>query len=156
MCKSRETIPLILTFSSNYMDVMFPYLFVFAIVSLPFREWEPIIIFVKIPAVNVESDPTATIRTVESDPTYLYLTCGIQSCGLIEIAGSDPAVSMAPLNLLAQSHWDYRISYKMFKSDPMVSLQPWEPIRWSHWNRENRSSSLIEAAAAELCNTKLL
>jgi hypothetical protein len=37
-------------FASNYMYVMFSYLFVFAMVSL-YREGEPIVDFAKIPAV---------------------------------------------------------------------------------------------------------
>jgi hypothetical protein len=65
------------------------------------------------------------------DPIPLsHWDCGIRSRVLNKTAGSDPAVSMTPLNPLPRSDRDYRIFYK--------SVQV-------------RSHCVIETAESELC-----
>jgi hypothetical protein len=108
--------------------------------------------------------------------TYLFVFILVtlwilQSHSFIETTGSDPTVSMTPLNPLLWSHWAYGI---MFMSDlgwshwdrgnrscslietagnnPAVSFKPREPIPRSHWNQENRSHGLLETLESELIN----
>jgi hypothetical protein len=79
-----QSSPLIFTFSSNYMYVMFTYVFLFPFKGNVFSRM--------IPRCHKES------RGV--------IDRGIWSRGIIDTKGSEPPMSMTPLNPLPLSQWD--------------------------------------------------
>jgi hypothetical protein len=78
-------------------------------------------------------------------------------CVLIDITGSDPAVSLKRRDPFQWHRWirfrdliETTESFtKMSKSDPAVSLTPWDLIPRSHWNHRKRSRGLIETAGSD-------
>jgi hypothetical protein len=110
---------------------MFTYVFVFTMVSL-WREWEPILIFVRIPAVS--------LRPREPIPRS-HWDRGNRSRCLIETAEILWSRSLIE---------NAEIFTNIFMSDPAVSLRPRDPIPRSHWDRGNRFCSLIENAGSDM------
>jgi hypothetical protein len=89
------------------------------------------------------------IDTAGSDPAVSLTPRDLMTCGVIDITGSDPVVSMTPLNPLALSHWNHWIFYKN------VHRRDWDlngvkSVNWSAHDQEDtqvRSCGVFDTAA---------